>query len=131
MKTPKAPRFVHDGHACVYLGRFDRHTRGRFERYDLYWCVHPSHPNLSSLLARYGNEPSEYRSSLPPEAFAEGYEPNEIERETLARALERKLYCPWIRSKRVENAVWLARADLHDGDAEGALAWLERLEERR
>ena len=37
--------------------------------YDLYACV-PSGPNTPSLIARYGNEPHEYLSSLLPDRFS-------------------------------------------------------------
>lgn len=46
----KKPRFTHDCEGCVYLGTFDRHVRGEFRRWDLYWCS-SKHENLSSLIA--------------------------------------------------------------------------------
>ena len=46
------PRFKHDGcSGCKYLGRF--------KEYDLYFCPQSGD---KTVMARYGNEPSEYLS---------------------------------------------------------------------
>jgi hypothetical protein len=115
----KKPRFTHDCNGCVYLGTYDKHVRGEFNRWDLYWCK-SKNENLSSLIARYGDEGHEYRSSHPPEAFCVDYEPTEIERETLARALVRGLYTPWIKRKELEGAIRIALSDLECNDLETA-----------
>ncbi len=60
------PRYRHDCDACVYLGRFTNDVGSR----DLYWCKSRSHPNLDSVIRRYGNDGREYTSYHPPEAFA-------------------------------------------------------------
>ena len=124
----KAPRFQHDCARCVYLGRHDFHTRGVFHRYDLYWCAHPSTPNLSSLIARYGDGGPEYRSSHPPEAFCVGFEPNDIERVILARAVERSIYKPWDRKQQLEGALRNAIEDLESGYVKEALAMLKAMQ---
>ena len=125
-RTPvyKKARFKHDCNKCVYLGRFDQHKLGKFYRYDLYWCA-SEHENLSSLIARFGNDSPDYRSSHPPEAFCIDYEPPEIERVVLSRALATGLYQPWKRRKQLEGIIRLAISDLDADDAAVALSMLK------
>lgn len=47
----KPPRYIHDCEDCIYLGRF--------RRFDLYGC---GTSERYSLIARFGNEGSEYES---------------------------------------------------------------------
>jgi hypothetical protein len=46
--------FVHECERCVYLGEYRQH--------DLYFCT--KQPNVPTVLARYGNDPSDYVSGV-------------------------------------------------------------------
>lgn len=48
------PKYEHDCHQCTDLGEHEGH--------DLYHCMQGG--NLATVLARYGNEGSEYMSGL-------------------------------------------------------------------
>jgi len=50
------PRYGHDCTACVYLGRF--------EKYDLYVHATGTTNEISTILARYGDDDPEYYSGL-------------------------------------------------------------------
>lgn len=70
MTAPK-PQFTHDCDGCQFLGR---HKRGQ-AHFDLYYC---SKGILNgTLLARYGNEGSEYLSSSVDVLLYAGYQSND------------------------------------------------------
>lgn len=77
------PQYKHDCDGCIFLG-----THGT---YDLYICPNKTYFPLTSLIARYGNIDSEYRSSHPPEAFAQGYKPQYWEQLVMRLAREKGL----------------------------------------
>lgn len=64
------PTFKHDCDHCLFLGTVRTKEQSYGGVYDLYWCPDREHPNLSSVIARHGNEGSEYGSMHPPEAFS-------------------------------------------------------------
>lgn len=68
MSQTRPPRYQHDCDKCTYLGQFEDQEQS--EIYDLYWCKNPQEPILDSVIARYGNDGHEYRSSHPPGAFS-------------------------------------------------------------
>lgn len=66
------PVHTHDCDRCVYLGTISPRSASDSEGQwiDCYWCENKEHPQLSSMLGRYGSNGPEYASSHPPEAFA-------------------------------------------------------------
>jgi len=56
------PRYQHDCDTCIFLGRECE--------IDIYICNHQDDCRMASLLGRYGNECSEYMSSLQPFCFS-------------------------------------------------------------
>lgn len=54
------PKWEHDCESCAYLGTVEHD-----QVYDLYACVE-NQAGMGSLLARFGNEAHEYRSTLRP-----------------------------------------------------------------
>ena len=81
-------KFQHDCDHCVSLG--DHEAEGH--HVELYYCAKEHTPALSSLIARYGNEPGDYASSHPPEAFADGVQSSEWAAEVIKRAREAGVY---------------------------------------
>lgn len=61
-----SPVYVHNCNKCIFLGTVDSENT----KMDLYWCVSNTMRSLDSLIARYGNEGSNYASYHPPDAFA-------------------------------------------------------------
>lgn len=58
MATHNKPRFKHDCKACIFLGTYAGH--------DLYYCKGSESSSMGgSLIARYGNDGSNYASSSP------------------------------------------------------------------
>lgn len=92
--TKEEPQYEHDCNACKFLGTYTFQEEGYtyMGTTDLYYCANKEHPSLSSLLARYSDEASEYTSSHPPEAFAKGYEAPEWVRILISRAREAGVY---------------------------------------
>lgn len=104
------PRFDHDCDACVFLGAYTG-PAPRCQRIDLYWCPNPSHPTLSSVLGRYGDNGSSYYSSTPPEAVSDAMYLRNAQpwyQEAIARALAAGLY-------RIDHDKRLAQASRHLG----------------
>jgi hypothetical protein len=91
-------RKKHDCSACVFLGVFDQ--------YDLYWCKSFDR-TLDAVIARYGDEPQEYRSFHPPKAFAFPVPARNWYVEALKRAQKAGLYDPktqgWVRTLKCLN----------------------------
>lgn len=60
------PTYKHDCKNCTFLGTVEASYLGAsaVETYDLYICVHAQKPCLSSIVARYNDDGSEYISSL-------------------------------------------------------------------
>jgi hypothetical protein len=51
------PRYVHDCEACQFLGSSSKGM-------DLYWCSQGGGPNISTVIARFGNEGPDYFSGI-------------------------------------------------------------------
>lgn len=70
----ETPQFVHDCKHCKFLGRFKEGDKvllcaGESGDYDLYFCK-DGNRNLSSVIARYGDDPSSYISGLHGSQFS-------------------------------------------------------------
>lgn len=89
MTNQTAKKFIHDCDRCIFLGPFENRSGNHI---DLHYCPDPRRPSLSSLIGRYGDECSHYASSMPPEAFADGYKAKEWEKEVVKRAIEAGVY---------------------------------------
>lgn len=83
------PQFTHDCDKCVFLGEY---TKAGESSVDLYYCPDIHRPSLASFISRYGNRGSQYTSSHPPEAFADGCMPSAWEKELIKRAKEAGVY---------------------------------------
>ena len=55
------PQYQHDCKRCHFLGPYSDQESAT--EYDLYVCQNLAHPTLTTLLARYGDEGSNYASS--------------------------------------------------------------------
>ncbi len=85
-RSKNMTRFTHDCDKCVSLGTF--------HQYDLYWCVNSNNRKLDSILARFGDEPHEYKSHHPPGCFSGPPQAREWYQTALKRAEEKGLYDP-------------------------------------
>lgn len=79
------PRFIHDCETCVYLGHY-KHA-------DLYICNIRPVCIAPSLIARLGDEDSDYCASHPAWCFAEGFKQADWEQEVIDRAKKLGISC--------------------------------------
>jgi len=83
-------RFEHDCKRCAPLGEY--------EEYDLYVCARDR--LIDTIIARYGNDPSEYTSGLPfAIKFKEGQFQSSARCKALAQAMDLALSLGYVMSK--------------------------------
>lgn len=105
----KEPKFQHDCDHCTYLGTSNLDGKP----HDWYIC---RGADSSSLIARYGSDGSDYRSTLvgcgyglsllEKAALTLGWDPSSIEREAMFRAMVRE-HCAGPNLARIEyDIIW-------------------------
>lgn len=65
------PKYIHDCEKCLFLGQHECVEGNVNHTIDIWWCKNDSHPALTSILGRFGDDGSEYYSSHPPKAMAD------------------------------------------------------------
>lgn len=70
LHDPTVPTFRHDCPSCLFLGTVRTKEQMYGGVWDIWWCPNIPYPDLSSVICRYGNEPSEYSAGHPPESCA-------------------------------------------------------------